>query len=223
MLNNKQIDVIPDQKKPDLKTNITICLQTRLAQSLFSGAWKAGKMGLLQFYTLTTSLWKAVKEDDPYAEWFLLKTYQALDEAKNEIQSIEIRLSEKLNSVRGIAINESINANPVYKPLIFSNPFGYMGAYLIADVDFVFRQLLTMRRIGITNQEHESLVDKLNGVIQDVFLISKKWHSTGVTREDIKINSQKAQKAKSLMGELPESVLNKKIQFEFLPKRMNKK
>ncbi len=222
MLNNKQIDVIPDQKKPYLRTNVTICLQTRLAQSLFSGVWKDGRMGLIQFYILTTSLWKAVKEDDPYAEWFLLKTYQALDEAKSEIKSIEMKLADKLNSVRGIVINESINANPVYKQLVFSNPFGYMGAYLIADIDFVFRQLVTMRKIGISNQEYESLVDKLNGVIQDVFLISKKWHATGVTREDIRVNSQKSQKAKSLMGELPESVLNKKIKFEFLPNRMNK-
>lgn len=223
MLNNKHNDVLPDQKSLNLHTNVSICLQTRLGQSLFIGTWKTGKMGLLPFATATAALWKAVKIDDPYAEWYLLKTYQALDEAKNQIKSIEINATEKLNSVRGVEIKESINTNPVYKPLVFSTPFGYMGAYLIADIDFVFKQLLTMKKIGIVNPEHHESLNKLIEVVQDAFLIPKRWHFTGVTREDVMINSQKAQEAKSLMGELPESVLNKKIQFEFLPNRGNKK
>ena len=205
------------EKKARLSTNITISLHTRIAQSLFNGSWRLGKMGLLQFSTVIVNLWNAAKNDDPYADWYLLKTYQSLFEARENLKLIETQLMPYLNNLRGITIGSCISTQPVQHPLQFSTPFGFMGAYLIADFDHVLRQHLMLERIGIPLKENIT-IKSLVEFVQEAFSVPRRWRQTGVTRQDIRENSIKATHAKEILGEVPISVLNKEIKFSFLPK-----
>jgi len=203
---------------PRLRADIRIVLHTHRAQGFFNGSWKHGKMGLLQFAKVMSILWQAVKQDDPYAEWYLLKTYQAIHEAREKLKVIEKLLESSLNQIRGIEVSTSLSTHPVAHQLQFATPFGYMGAYLITDFDFVLRQVLLLEKMGIMTSQEDTSIKSLIQIIQEVFSLPRQWKHTGVTRLDIMEKNQKSEDVKVLLGELPESVLSKKIEFAFLPR-----
>src|SRR5579871_6905809 len=93
-----------------LQFNVQMILHTRLAQTLFNYTWQHGKMGLLQFAKATSTLWKAAQADDPFADWVLLKTHQALLDAKQKIALNESQLAAKLQNLRGIETFPALNA-----------------------------------------------------------------------------------------------------------------
>ena len=159
--------------------------------------------------------------EDPYAEWYLLKSYQALFDTREKLKVIETQLTSMLNSIRGIEIDSCISTKPVNYPLQFATPFGYMGAYLVADVDYVLRQRLMLERIGIPMPNENMAIKKMVSYVQDVFAIPRKWRHTRVTRKDIEKNNENAQRAKEQLGEVPEIVLKQKVSFAFLPKKEN--
>jgi len=195
----------------------TLLLHTKIAQSLFSGEWKHGRLGLLQYAKLIKNLWYAVKMDDPYAEWFLLKSYDQIENAKEQLQNYEDVFQAQLDNLRGFQVELFRNPHPVLESLQFATPFAYMGAKLVEQFDYVNRQLFTMRRIGVIpkgNLRHIKLIQQ----VQKTFRIPLNWHSTGVTRKDIVENNDKAEKARKLMGEMPRRILHKDIEFNFLPK-----
>ena len=193
----------------DLMLDATIQLHTRLAQSLFNYSWQHGKMGLIQFAKLTSTLLKAANQDDPYADWILIKTYQGLNDAHENIKNLEKKLTIQLEQIRGIAATPVLNAHPAIFPLKFSTNFAYMGAILLADADFVIRQMLTIKRLSVAEEDINPVIKTL----QDVFAIPRQWQQTGITRKDLMEKNQKAQDTITLLGELPDSILNQKTDF----------
>lgn len=222
MLNIQLDESLPDQQiktTSRLSADIHIVLHTRIAQSLFNGSWKLGKMGLLQFARVVSALWDAARKDDPYAEWYLLKTYQALFDARKQIKAMEEVLATYFNTIRGVEVNTVISSNPINHPLTFATPFGFMGAYLLADVDYVLRQLLTLERIGIPVDSESTSIKQVIKHIQAAFSEPRHWRRTGITRQDIEENNEKAKNVTEKFGKVPDSVLHKKIAFAFLPKK----
>jgi integrating conjugative element protein (TIGR03761 family) len=195
-------------------------LHSHVAKSMFNYAWEQGKMGLLQFAKFTNTMWNAAKFDDPYAEWTLFKTYQALIDAREKIKVIKKQLTLQFTHHQGVEIRLSSSSDPMQCALRFSTPFGYMGAYLLADVDYVVRQILTLERVGVLLEPENISVKQIAQFIQQVFDIPRSWHPTEITRKDVLENNEKYQQAKTQLGELPDDVLHQKIDFSFLPKKM---
>jgi len=198
-------------------SEISLVLHNPIAQSLVQGSWGYKRMGLLQFAKLMQSLWQAAKEDDPYAEWYLMRTYEQITLLKEEVKNAEIMCQKKFDQLRGLEVQVVDNIKPVKFPLKFSTPFGYMAAYLIADLDYFFRQTNILKQLGILIEEHY----KPAYFVQKTYVLfahSRRWQYTGVTRKDIKENNQMAQKARGLMGNIPMPILNNELQFLFLPR-----
>ncbi len=209
-------------KMSRLKVDGEVLLHMRLTQSLFKGSWKHSAMGLVQFARMMTLLSRAVMQDDPYAEWYLLKTYQALFDAKQALKSMELKLNNYFESLRGITVTLITNDQALRFPLRFSTPFGFMGAYLLADVDYVLRQLATLKRIGLSLQQIVT-AQALVIHVQRVFTAPRHWHPTGVTRQDVYDETETYKKAKELMGNVPDPVLKKEIEFAWMPKKKERK
>jgi len=202
--------------KPYPSSEISLVLHNPIAQSLIQGSWGYKRMGLLQFAKLMQSLWQAAKEDDPYAEWYLMRTYEQITLLKEEIKKAELMCQQKFAELRGLEVQVVDNIKPVKFPLKFSTPFGYMAAYLIADLDYLFRQTNILKRLGILLEEDQKPASFVQR-IHKLFSHSRLWQYTGVSRKDIKENNQRAQKAEELMGRVPAGILNKRVQFAFLP------
>ena len=200
-----------------LSSPIQLLVHTRSAANFLKGNWRHGNMGLLQFGMLTFQLWKASKMDDPYADWYLMKLFDAIEEKKAIFKSYEQHLQEKLSNIRGMEINLFTNAIPYKFPLKFNNPFGFMGAFLVENLDYLTRQLFTLYQLGIA-RDHQLNAAILSDQLKEVFELARRWKHTGVIRADLKDHNQKAQKAIKLMGNIPAIVLNHEVELSFLPK-----
>lgn len=214
---SKQVKAIPEIGTTYLTARFTLTLHTQLAHTLLKGNWEYGKLGLMQFANHITDMWTAHKEDDPYAEWYLLKIFEAIQQAKEKLKNHEDHLTQQFNNVRGLEIELYGNPKPLKQPLYFMTPFGFMMAMLIEQVDYVSRQLFTLNRLGLTPEQPLLSVDLMR-MVQAIFKLARDWKHTGITRKDVTENNQKAQQVQKRLGEIPPTILNQEIQFQFLPK-----
>lgn len=195
-----------------------IILHTPLAIALFHGSWKnINRVGVRQYAHFLSDVCEASKADDPYADWFLLQSFNEMNKIKFFLKDLENRCHAKLKTVRGVEL--SLISNPITIPLIFRTPFSFMAAYLLADLDYVIRQLMTLRKKGISLDEGITF-DQLATQFRSCIHSAMKWKKTGITRKDIKEKTDHYLKLENDLKEfdrLPDEVLNKEIRFEFLP------
>lgn len=203
--------------KIHLTTEFSLSLHTNVGLLLFNGGWRYGKMGLVQFASRTTVLWRAYKADDPYAELYILKLYEAIEKTKEELKTYETNLETQMKGLRGFKFEIYKNPKPLEQTLQFATPYAYMGAMLVEQVDYLYRQLYTLQRLGMVPKDDISAKLLIRG-IRNMFELTREWQYTGVTRKDILEKNENAQKAQALLGEIPAPILNNEIQFRFLPK-----
>jgi integrating conjugative element protein (TIGR03761 family) len=209
-----------NKRKPDIVADIT--LYTDVAHKFFNASWRPGNIGLIQFSTAVAKIYNACKADDPYAEWYLLKTYTALFEALEQIRKMEKQLMPYFVNQRGIKLNYLEKTKLWNEQLYVATQFSHMGAELLTDVDHLLRQIITLQRAGISQGENEITLRMPIKIMQDAFFVPIGWKKTLVTRKDILADNQKAKDAKAIFNaDLPEVVLNKEIKFSFLPRVKN--
>lgn len=205
-----------DQKPPasgKLRSQVIMEIQTGLAQRFVHGRERSENVapiiGVIGFGQRARILWRAASEDDPYADWTLLKIEESIHESKALIDQHASRIQEVLTAMGGFKIEIAQAVSPVEIPLEFSNPYGYMGAYLVADLDVLSCTVLTARRLGLIDQLHSDEILRSAGrAIRRTFNYAVQWRFTGVTRNEVRQMSQTAQRARTLMGEIPLDVLS---------------
>lgn len=197
-----------------LEGDIDLTLHTRLSQSLLTGSWKHGHLGLWHFAMKIRDLWRAHRADDPYADWCFMKIDEKIHQIRQEIYEMASYCEERLTQLRGFNIKVFENPRPRKLALKFVIPFSYMGASLLPELDYVSRQAYTLRHVGQL-LEPEQLPLRLAASIRQLFSIPLSWKML-VTRQDIHENNAVAQEAKQRMGVIPSVILNKDIKFLFL-------
>lgn len=204
-----------------LRSEAVLRVQTRQAQKLVNG--RDGNVaspiiGLLSFGNRMRMLWQAAEHDDPYADWFLIQIEKSIEDARVLIQDKVKNLRGVLNAMENVRVDLASSLEPIEVPLQFSNPYGYMGAYLIADYDDLARAVLTGRHVAVIDRDKSQEI--LNGAgraIRRTFQLVTGWRYTGVIREDLRQMNQAAARAKELMGELPQDVAEGKRRARHAP------
>ncbi|MFA7254431.1 MAG: AcaB family transcriptional regulator, partial [Patescibacteria group bacterium] len=103
-------------------------------------------------------------------------------------------------------------------PIYFQNPYGYMGAYLIADYDALARSVFTARHIALIDRAvAEQLLQVTGKAIRRTFNLASQWKFTGVTREDVLAQNPNALKAIGFLGECPEPIVSKTKRAKISP------
>ena len=205
-----------------LRNETRMTIQTREAQKIVVGR-RGGKgvqpiIGLLNFGRRMKLLWLSAQADDPYADWHLLRIEEAMNEARATINEKRQWLDETLNSMEGFDISVASSLEPIQVNILFQNPYGYMGAYLVADYDALCRSVFTAVHIGLIDRKTgNSTINAAGRMIRRTFDIAAQWKFTGVTREDIRVQSPIALKAINLYGECPEPVLKKEKRAKISP------
>ncbi|MEO8963990.1 MAG: AcaB family transcriptional regulator [Gammaproteobacteria bacterium] len=197
-----------------------ITLHTDIAHRFFKAGWSKGNIGLVQFCIMIAKIYVGCRMDDPYADWYLMKTFKVLTEAIDQINGLEQELASYFNKTRGIKLRYLENNKAWNDELYISTEFCHLGAELLTNTDHVLRQLITLQRSGIT-QSTIGIKFPLQ-IMQDAFATPLPWKKTDITRNDVRSNNQKAQDTKVLYeGELPIAILDKEIEFSFLPRVNN--
>jgi integrating conjugative element protein (TIGR03761 family) len=191
-----------------LRSQSRLAVHTRYAQRLIDGRGEANKppiLGLLAFGRRMRQIWLSAEHDDPYADWYLYQIEGLVDITRQLIQDHRRQLQGLLENIPKtvhIAVSESLE--PVEVELAFANPYGYMGAYLVADFDELARLVFTARHAGCIDRKFaEAMLFKSASAVRRTFQKSAEWRYTGVTRTDIKANSPLAQKAIEAMRIVP--------------------
>jgi len=205
-----------------LRSSTRMTIQTRQAQKLVLGRKRSKDVqpiiGLLDFGRRMRLLWLSAQADDPYADWYLLKIEEAIDQAKTVMSEKKQWLDDVLDSMPGFEIDVAQSLQPIQVPIAFQNPYGYMGAYLIADYDALCCSIFTATHIGLIDRSiATNLYSQTGKSIRRTFDLAAKWKFSGATRDDISANSPIAIKAIAIHGECPEPILKKTKRAKIAP------
>lgn len=205
-----------------LRSETRMTIQTRQAQKIVVGR-RGGKgvqaiVGLLNFGRRMKLLWLSAQSDDPYADWYLLKIEESINEAKQLIQDKKQWLDQVLQSMEGFDLGVAQSLEPVQVSIVFQNPYGYMGAYLVADYDALCCSVFTASHVGLIDRKTaNNIIDSAGKAIRRTFDLVTKWKFVGVTRDDMKANNPAATRAIEQLGECPEPVLRGDLRARISP------
>lgn len=207
----------------ELRSDSSITLHTRQGVSLFNGRDKTKDKpaiyGVPRFAGSVTQAYFDAMADDPWADWILLKIDIAIDHAQERFDEIRKEVKKAHPSNRSISIQNQHSVKPVTRPLDFKIPsYPHRMAYLVVDADFLILEILSLFHNGcMTRQQKERLSNLVGRAIRSALQSAAGYRHLAITRNDVKANNPKARKAKELMGEVPEDILNLKIRSDYAP------
>lgn len=196
----------------ELTTELQLVLRTKQAQLLVRGRSVQGKpliTGLLGFADRIRLIWQAAEEDDPYADWFLIKTHDSLSVAEDRIHSEISKLEERLRSTRTFFIAPTEVKEPFRMTLRFSTPYAYRLARALGEFDELSCYAFTAKKIGLINSDqcHGTLRGTARR-IRAVLNIPVSFRRLGLIRQNGITGTDSYKRAQDLMGSLPADVLD---------------
>jgi len=167
-------------------------------------------LGLYMFGGKIHDVWQAAANDDPYADWVLWQIHEFMEREKKQLAAEEKRVDGLLVSQRGITFGDAHSVEPVELNLGFSTPFGFKGAMLVVDYDNLVRKTLTAQLVGLLTrrQAMEAIIYTRGRRLRHMFQLPTQWKYTGVNRDDVRRDTQRAATARDRMGDLPQAVLD---------------
>ena len=201
-----------------LKTLISLDLNTKQAVSLFygqEGDKEEGRpeiTGLVKFADKLKQITYAAHVDDPYADYYLIKIEAALIEARKKIKAVHTEVTQYSDRTL-LTINQGSSIKPVKLKTSFSSVYANMSLELLKYSDNIMMEILAIKHIGlIGTTEANAIIGTIKRVMRHVFLSSKNYRYTQVTRKDVRNKTAKYQTAHNLMKftqELPQDLLEK--------------
>ena len=196
-----------------LQGEVWLTIQTYQAQSLIHGRravdGKPAIIGLIGFADRLKSLWQAIRFDDPYADWWLLKVEEGIARYPSTAAHITATDGGCLSASHGaleFAIAQS--SRPQRVSLQFANPYAFRAAQLLGQYDQLMCTDMTLRHLGIDMPG--DLVDQVAGCgrwVRRVFALPQGYHCLDIRRADIRQGTPVVVKARERMGEIPEDIL----------------
>lgn len=202
-----------------------LTVQTRQAQRLIRGrngnANKPAIIGLVGFADRLRVIWQAARNDDPYADWWLVKVHEALERVRDLVKNEQAALDAQLEQLTALEVAVAESMKPFRIALQFANPYAYRGAQLIAEYDRFVRTLLTAHHVGVlTGAAMEDLLNICARKIRGVFAVPQGYHFLNVDRAALQQGTANASRARQVMGDVPEDVLSGAHQAPLAPRKV---
>ena len=205
---------LASSEKPDvLHGEIWLSLQTSHAQRLFHGRatskTQPAIVGLVGFANRLRVIWQAARDDDPYADWWLIKIHEGIAVVGEELRSRQQQLIEFFKQMGTLDVDVATSKRPYRAPLNFANPYAYQGAKLLSEFDHLVCHALTLRHVGVLgNQASEDIINASARRLRSLFMISQRYRLLKIDREKVRAGAGRSQDARKLMGDLPTDVLS---------------
>jgi integrating conjugative element protein (TIGR03761 family) len=205
-----------------LRSETYLILQTRQAQRLVQGRRAVlrtpGIVGLTRFATLLRPIWNGVRADDPYADWWLVRVHDAIDESERELGALKQHIDTLLRQMPGISVSVAQSVEPVRIPLAFTNPYAFRGSYLLSQYDALVRAILTARHVALLDRDRsERLLADAGRHVRRAFTAALGYRFLGINRDDLRLMTARAKQAEDQMGALPKDVLEGTLRAAHAP------
>ena len=208
-----------------LRSQVWLTVQTRQAHQLIHGREgapdRAPIIGLVGFAERLRVIWQAAREDDPWADWWLIKVCDAMDAAGDCIRNWKQDLDSLLQQqADGLEVSLAESLRPSRMLLQFASPYAYQGARLLAEYDALVCRVLTASHVGLVDGcMRDELLDSCSHRLRATFMIPQTFRLTGVDREAVRGNRDECRRAREAMGEVPEEILRGERRAPVVPRR----
>ena len=208
-----------------LRSQVWLTVQTRQAHQLIHGREaahdRAPIIGLVGFAERLRIIWQAAREDDPWADWWLIKVCDAMDVAGDCIRNWKQDLDSLLQQQAcGMEVTLAESLRPSRMLLQFASPYAYQGARLLAEYDALVCRVLTASHVGLVDGSmRDELLDSCSHRLRATFMIPQTFRLTGVDREAVHGDGDACRRAREAMGEVPQEILRGERRAPVVPRR----
>ena len=118
------------------------------------------------------ALWMLTVNDNPYAEWGLLRHEQTIKEVRKILNKQTEEAQSLLNQqkARGLTFSVLHSTKPQILNLGFKSPYGYAVAQLVSDFDYFVRVQKTLERKNLrSDSQVRQSITEITRVIRRVF------------------------------------------------------
>ncbi len=210
-------DAIPD----------TMTLHTREAYRIFTGraAEAAGKLpaipGGRRFAAVLKSIWHLSANDNPYADWILIRMYAGLVAIRAHLGRVIKAREEAIELLRrkGLTLSVMGSRRPKTVELGFRSPYGYATAEAIVEFDYYVRMIKTLiHKDRLSDEEGRVAIRELGRELRALFAEPIRWERN-LLREELRqlsrgdflpgadeLAHQRVRAVVALFGEVPRKV-----------------
>ena len=207
---------------PDVMT-----LHTQDAYRMFTGRVADAKTqapaipGGRRFAAVLKSIWYLSANDNPYADWILIRVYQSLMAIRAQMAQAIAGREAEFEALRRKGLNLSVlrSRSPATVELGFRSPYGYATAEAIVEFDYHVRMVKTLvLKDRMSDDDGRAAIREIGRGLRALFLEPIRWERQ-LLREEMLLLSrcdflpsaddaarQRMHIAVTLFGEVPRAV-----------------
>jgi integrating conjugative element protein (TIGR03761 family) len=162
----------------------TMSLHTKDAYRIFTGrgADGAGKLppipGGRRFAAVLKSIWHLSANDNPYADWILIRMYESLVAIRAHLSRVITAREEAIELLKrkGLSLAVMGSRSPKTVELGFRSPYGYATAEAIVEFDYYVRMIKTLiHKDRMSDDEGRAAIRELGRELRALFLEPIRW------------------------------------------------
>lgn len=205
----------------------TMTLHTKDAYRLFTGrpADEKAKLtpiaGGRRFAAVLKSIWHLSGNDNPYADWILIRMYDGLHAIRANLGRVVLAREEAIDLLKrkGLALSVMASRSPKTVELGFRSPYGYATADLIVEFDYYVRMVKTLiHKDRMSDEEGRVAIRAVGREIRALFLEPIRWERHLLREELLPLSRsdflpaadegarQRVRAAVALFGEVPRKI-----------------
>jgi integrating conjugative element protein (TIGR03761 family) len=202
----------PGHSVGSLRGEVWLTVQTYQAQSLVhgrrSGDGKPAIVGLVGFADRLKTLWQAARQNDPYADWWLIKIEESIALCREQLNQLFEQFSQLLASHYSFQVTIAESSKPQRIALQFANPYAFRAAQMLAEFDRLICTVMTARHLGVaTPQALNEQFEASGRWLRRVFALPQGYHFCDIDRNAVNQGTLHARNARDRMGPVPDDIM----------------
>lgn len=174
-----------------------------------------------RFASILRSIWYLSANDNPYADWILIRMYQSLVAIRSQMAQVIAAREAEFEALRRKGLNLSVlrSRSPVTVELGFRSPYGYATAEAIVEFDYHVRMVKTLvLKDRLSDEDGRAAIREIGRGLRALFLEPIRWERQLLREEMLPLSRrdflpsadeaarQRMHIAVTLFGEVPRAV-----------------
>jgi integrating conjugative element protein (TIGR03761 family) len=174
-----------------------------------------------RFAAVLKSIWYLSANDNPYADWILIRVYQTLVAIRSQMSLAIAEREAEFEVLRRKGLNLSVlrSRSPATVELGFRSPYGYATAEAIVEFDYHVRMVKTLvLKDRLSDEDGRAAIREIGRGLRALFLEPIRWERLLLREEMLHLSRrdflpsadevarQRMHIAVTLFGEVPRAV-----------------